>query len=64
MSMSHVLLFWPDGLAVMFLRLTTNSKIYDFATNELLDGPSMLALFGARVDFLTVSISLKVLPCS
>ena len=37
------------------LRLTTNSKIYDFGTGELLDGPSLLALSGAECRFMSLS---------
>ena len=37
------------------LRLTTNSKIYDFGTGELLDGPSLLALSGAECHFVSLS---------
>ena len=34
---------------------TTNSKIYDFRTGALLDGPALLALFGAECHSLTLN---------
>ncbi|CAL1173963.1 unnamed protein product [Cladocopium goreaui] len=45
-----------DGLSPT---LTTNSKIYDFQSGALLDGPALLALHGFRLDLLNMGKTFK-----